>query len=156
MIKKLNKTSFYKELDTFSTHLSKVKGIVISQSRFDKENASKEIEEEAYLLEKIHDKLDDVFSDIIDYSKKYLEESNEPKEICTVFIGDGMYDNDFTFFDDGKIYREWDENKWNYNLKGWISPDSIRNSHKSKILKKLDGETLKRVSEILYPKEDNI
>jgi len=78
-----------------------------------------------------------------------MEESSN--KICVVSIGDGMYDNDYTFYEDGRIYREWDENKWNYNNSAWISANSIRNSHKEKILKNLEGRVSIKVSEILYP-----
>ncbi|EAP87939.1 hypothetical protein [Croceibacter atlanticus] len=71
--------------------------------------------------------------------------------ICTVHIGDGMKDNDFTFYEDGRIKRFWDENQWSYNNEAFVEHNQIRESYKTKILAKLQGEMKDRVSSILYP-----
>jgi hypothetical protein len=78
-------------------------------------------------------------------------EDNLEKIICTVDIREGMFDNDFTFYEDGRIKRYYDKNSFNYDNTDWVSSNQIRESHKTKILERLEGKLLEKIKAILYP-----
>jgi|TARA_R110002051_G_scaffold114925_5_gene187887 hypothetical protein len=77
-------------------------------------------------------------------------ENEEDKIIYSVSIGDGMYDNDFTFYESGKIKRYWDENNWNYDNTAWLTGKEIKDSHKTKILEQLPDKLKEQISAILF------
>lgn len=76
---------------------------------------------------------------------------NNDDIICKVDIREGMFDNDFTFYNDGRIKHYYDKNYFNYDNTAWVSHDQIRESEKKKILDKLDGSLKDRIERILYP-----
>lgn len=60
---------------------------------------------------------------------------NGSKEIVTISIPKGDLDNDYTFFEDGKIRHNYDQNANKFGLEAWITPRSIADSDKEKIIK---------------------
>jgi hypothetical protein len=57
------------------------------------------------------------------------------KEIVTISVPKGDLDNDYTFFDDGKIRHNYDQSQYKLGLEAWITPRSIPEGDKEKILK---------------------
>ncbi|MFL0082734.1 hypothetical protein [Tenacibaculum maritimum] len=83
-----------------------------------------------------------------------MEENSQNEVVCTVDISEGMLDNEFTFYQDGRIKRYYDKNNFNYNITNWVSFNQIRESHKIKILEKLEGDLKERIKNVLYPSND--
>jgi hypothetical protein len=61
--------------------------------------------------------------------------STAAKEIVTVSVPKGDLDNDYTFFEDGKIRHNYDQNVNKMGLEAWISARNIPENDKDKILK---------------------
>jgi hypothetical protein len=57
------------------------------------------------------------------------------KELVTISVPKGDLDNDYTFFEDGKIRHNYDQNINKMGLEAWITPRSIPESDREKILK---------------------
>lgn len=55
-------------------------------------------------------------------------------EICTISIGNGWLDDDYTFYEDGKIKRFYDQSSFSYNNTDWITAENISDSKKQKII----------------------
>lgn len=73
----------------------------------------------------------------------------ENEEICTISIGNGILDDDYTFFVDGKIKRLYDKSNFSYNITEWVTEEKISESKKSKILKKCPEDKKQLISQIL-------
>ena len=74
------------------------------------------------------------------------------KEICTIFIGNGVLDDDYTFYEDGTIKRFYDQNQFKYNLEEWVTPDQISDHKKQKLLDKCEVAHKEQIQKILFPK----
>jgi len=70
-------------------------------------------------------------------------------EICTIDISQGMLDNQYTFFEDGRIRHFFDENIYRPNLERWILANEIRASDKVKLLEKCSPKLKDRIKLIL-------
>jgi hypothetical protein len=70
-------------------------------------------------------------------------------EICTISIGNGIIDDDYTFFDDGRIKRIYDMDTWNYNLTHFVTHEAIPDSKKEKIIEKCPTHYLPFVRSVL-------
>ncbi|TDW95891.1 hypothetical protein [Dinghuibacter silviterrae] len=60
---------------------------------------------------------------------------NGSKEIVTISVPKGDLENDYTFFEDGKIRHNYDQNENKRDLEAWITPRSIADGDKDKIIK---------------------
>jgi hypothetical protein len=60
---------------------------------------------------------------------------NGSKEIVTISVPKGDLDNDYTFFEDGKIRHNYDQSATKVGLEVWISARNISDGDKEKILK---------------------
>ena len=60
---------------------------------------------------------------------------NGSKEIITISVPKGDLDNDYTFFEDGKIRYNYDQSDTKRGLETWISANRITDSEKDKIIK---------------------
>jgi hypothetical protein len=60
------------------------------------------------------------------------------KEICTICLGDGVLDDDYTFYNSGKIKRFYDRNSFKFNIEEWIDAKNIPASKKAEILEKCE------------------
>ncbi|MBS1605504.1 MAG: hypothetical protein JST42_22765 [Bacteroidetes bacterium] len=74
---------------------------------------------------------------------------NGSKEIVTISVPKGDLDNDYTFFEDGKIRHNYDQNANKTGLEAWITPRSIADSEKEKIMKVCPPEFKIRITAIL-------
>jgi hypothetical protein len=75
------------------------------------------------------------------------------KIICKIEIGNYGLDDDYTFYEDGRIHRSYDENYWNQNLFKFIEVENISDRKKNKIIEKCLSENLEKVKEILHNKK---
>ena len=57
------------------------------------------------------------------------------KEIVTISVPKGDLDNDYTFFEDGKIRHNYDQSQYKLGLEQWISAGRIESAEKERILK---------------------
>jgi hypothetical protein len=67
------------------------------------------------------------------------------KEICTISIGNGIVDDDYTFYEDGKIKRFYDRNSFSYNLTEWVEVEEIFDVKKAKLIEKCDPQFIVRI-----------
>lgn len=74
---------------------------------------------------------------------------NGSKEIVTISVPKGDLDNDYTFFEDGKIRHNYDQNANKMGLEAWITPRSIAESEKEKILKACPPELKIKITALL-------
>lgn len=74
---------------------------------------------------------------------------NGSKEIVTISVPKGDLDNDYTFFEDGKIRHNYDQNVNKMGLEAWITPRSIADSERDKILKACPAEFKIRITALL-------
>lgn len=75
---------------------------------------------------------------------------NGSKELITISVPKGDLDNDYTFFMDGKIRHNYDQNANKTGLEAWISARSIPDNDKEKILKACPPEFKTKISAILH------
>lgn len=71
------------------------------------------------------------------------------EEICIISIGDGWLDDDYTFYEGGKIKRVYDQHPTKSNLTDWITGSQISDHKKEKILKKCPIELKAQIGDIL-------
>jgi len=71
--------------------------------------------------------------------------------ICKIFIGNGVLDDDYTFFDDGTIKREYDQNTFKLNLEDFLDHNQISEHKKKKIIEKCPINLTEQITKILYP-----
>lgn len=86
----------------------------------------------------------------------YLYNLNElkkemKKEICSISIGKGILDDDYTFYEDGTIKRFYDQNQFKFNLEEWVTHEQIGDHIKQKLLDKCEELHKEQVRTILYP-----
>jgi hypothetical protein len=73
----------------------------------------------------------------------------ESIEICTVFLGSSMLDNDYTLYEDGRIKHFYDVNPWSLNNTEWLDASSLSNSIKIKLLEKCSEESKEKARKLL-------
>lgn len=59
----------------------------------------------------------------------------------------GIYDNDYYFYEDGTILHRYDRSMKDYNLESYVSPASISDSDKEKIMAQCLSECSKDIVE---------
>ena len=74
---------------------------------------------------------------------------NGSKEIVTISVPKGDLDNDYTFFEDGKIRHNYDQSATKMGLEGWISARNIPEADKEKILKACPLQFKSKITGIL-------
>jgi hypothetical protein len=75
--------------------------------------------------------------------------SNPSKEIVTISVPKGDLDNDYTFYEDGKIRHNYDQSAYKTGLEAWINARSIPATDKEKILKECPAEFKIKIAAIL-------
>lgn len=71
------------------------------------------------------------------------------KEIVTISVPKGDLDNDYTFFEDGKIRHNYDQSEYKLGLEAWITARSIPEADKAKILKACPPEHKIKITALL-------
>jgi hypothetical protein len=74
---------------------------------------------------------------------------NGSKEIVTISVPKGDLDNDYTFFEDGKIRHNYDQSTTKTGLEGWVSARNIPDADKEKILKACPLQFKTKITAIL-------
>ncbi len=75
--------------------------------------------------------------------------SSASKEIITISVPKDQLDNDYTFFEDGKIRHNYDQSVYKTNLETWITVRSIPPAEKEKILKECPAQFKAKIASIL-------
>ena len=75
--------------------------------------------------------------------------SNLSKEIVTISVPKGDLDNDYTFFEDGKIRHNYDQSAYKTGLEAWISARNIPDADKAKILKECPAQFKLKITALL-------
>lgn len=74
---------------------------------------------------------------------------NGSKEIVTISVPKGDLDNDYTFFEDGKIRHNYDQSQYKLGLEQWLSASRIDAGEKEKILKACPAQFKIKIQSIL-------
>ncbi|HVS97036.1 MAG TPA: hypothetical protein VHE54_11150 [Puia sp.] len=75
--------------------------------------------------------------------------NNPSKEIVTISVPKGDLDNDYTFFEDGKIRHNYDQSAYKTGLEAWITANGVPAGDREKILKECPPEFKAKISAIL-------
>jgi hypothetical protein len=73
----------------------------------------------------------------------------ESIEICTVFLGSSMLDNDYTLYEDGRVKHFYDVNQWSLNNTEWLDVSSLSNSIKTRLLENCSEASKEKVGKLL-------
>ena len=71
------------------------------------------------------------------------------KEIVTISVPKGELDNDYTFYEDGKIHHVYDQSVYKPNLQAWINARDISPADREKILKECPQDHKSKIAAIL-------
>ena len=71
------------------------------------------------------------------------------KEICTISIGGPALEDDYTFYESGKIKRFYDQNQYKLNNEEWIEAKDINDSKKKRLLEKCEEIYKEKISNLL-------
>ena len=71
------------------------------------------------------------------------------KEIVTISVPNGQLDNDYTFFEDGKIRHNYDQSIYKSNLEAWLNAGNISDAEKANILKECPSEFKAKITALL-------
>ena len=71
------------------------------------------------------------------------------KEICTIFIGKASLDDDYTFYESGKIKRFYDRSIYSQNNEEWLEAEDISIEEKKRLFEKCKKEHIDKVRELL-------
>lgn len=79
----------------------------------------------------------------------------EDKEIHRSFkMKKGMFDDDYYFYESGKIVHFYDKSQKQANIEVEVTADEIPDNRKIEILEKCPEELKERIKEMLYPNQD--
>ncbi len=74
------------------------------------------------------------------------------KEICKISISSGFLGDEYTFYENNKIKRVYDNNSLSSDVTEWLEPRQISKLKKDKIIKKCPEELKETIMIILdYP-----
>ena len=74
------------------------------------------------------------------------------KEICTISITSNWLGDEYTFYEDEKIKRNYDNNSLSSDVTEWLEPKQISKQNKDKLIKNCPEEFKERIMLILdYP-----
>ncbi len=74
------------------------------------------------------------------------------KEICTISITSNWLGDEYTFYEDDKIKRKYDNHSLSSDVTEWLEPKQISKQNKDKLIKNCPEEFKERIMLILdYP-----
>ncbi len=71
------------------------------------------------------------------------------KIICTISLGKNQLDNDYTFFEDGRILHSYDQSSFKLNIERWLKPNDIGKEIKQLLIAKCPLPNKQEISNIL-------
>jgi hypothetical protein len=73
--------------------------------------------------------------------------------ICTIYLGVGILDNDYIFYEDGRILNKYDAypHPSRSNLTRWVTANDISEPTKNKLIEKCSEDHKDLIHRILYP-----
>ncbi|RQH50260.1 hypothetical protein D5R40_06430 [Okeania hirsuta] len=74
---------------------------------------------------------------------------SEIKEICTVYLGNSMLDDDYTLYEDGQVKRFYDRNQWSLNNEEWVEVKNLSDRIKQKLLDKCPEDYKNKARQLL-------
>lgn len=73
------------------------------------------------------------------------------KEICTIEIGKGVLDDDYTFYESGKVKHFYDQSIYKPNVEKWLEAHQIDDFRKGKIIEKCPEVNKEQITKLLFP-----
>jgi hypothetical protein len=73
----------------------------------------------------------------------------EVQEICTIYLGSSMLDDEYTFYKDGKVKHYYDRNAYSLNNEEWLNLSEITDSIKKKLFENCPEESKEEVKKLL-------
>ncbi|WP_415328690.1 hypothetical protein [Chryseobacterium sp. MMS23-Vi53] len=74
------------------------------------------------------------------------------KEICTISITNNWLTDEYTFYEDDRIKRNFDNNSLSSDVTEWLKPNQINKQNKDRLVKNCPEELKEKVMHILdYP-----
>jgi hypothetical protein len=73
----------------------------------------------------------------------------EVQEICTIYLGSSMLDDNYTFYKEGKVKHYYDRNAWSLNNEEWLDPSEITDSIKHKLFENCPEKSKEEVRKLL-------
>jgi hypothetical protein len=73
----------------------------------------------------------------------------EQKEICTVYLGSSMLDDDYTLYEDGRVKHYYDRNMYSHSHEDWLEAKILSNDIKQKLLNKCPEVSKEKARELL-------
>ena len=73
------------------------------------------------------------------------------KEICTINLAKSVLDNDYTFFESGKILHFFDQSIYKPNIEHWTNGAGIDINTKNKLMAACTEEHNEAIGRILFP-----
>jgi hypothetical protein len=81
-----------------------------------------------------------------------LKTNEMEKEICTISITTNWLGDEYTFFENDKIKRVYDNNSLSSDVTEWLEPVQISKQNKDKLIRNCPEEFKERIMLILdYP-----
>lgn len=68
------------------------------------------------------------------------------KKICTICLGNGWLDNDFTIYDDGSIFHLYDKHETRSAIEKWMNVSDLSDSLKENLIDKCDEQFKLQIS----------
>ena len=72
------------------------------------------------------------------------------KEICTIYLGKGQLDNDYTIYENGKVYHFYDRNPFKLNIEEWLTVNQLTDETKKLLLDKCPSNVYDTLKNVLY------
>ena len=71
-------------------------------------------------------------------------------EICTIDLSKGNLDNEYTFYESGRIKHFYDRNAFKLNIESWLSASQISEEIRTILLDKCPIDSKEKVNQILH------
>ncbi|MCS3531399.1 hypothetical protein [Chryseobacterium sp. JUb7] len=74
------------------------------------------------------------------------------KEICKISIANNWRNDEYTFYENNKVKRFFDNNSLSSDVTEWLDPSTISKQNKDRLIKKCPEEFKEKIMQILdYP-----
>lgn len=73
----------------------------------------------------------------------------QKKEVCTIELGNGILDNEYTVFEDGSIRHFYDRNTFAFNIEEWTTVDELSEGTKGRLIEKCPSGSKTKLRKLL-------